>query len=41
MATVGMTMKQAMQGLPVEGFTPPSGAMLGAAHPHKLTFPNS
>ena len=41
MATVGETMKNAMKGLPVEDFTPPSNAMLGAAHPHKLTFPSS
>ena len=41
MATVGETMKNVMKGLPVEGFTPPSNAMLGASHPHKLTFPNS
>jgi membrane peptidoglycan carboxypeptidase len=32
MATVGQTMKHAMAGMPVEHFTPPSNAMLGAAH---------
>jgi hypothetical protein len=30
-----------MKGLPVEHFTPPSNAMLGAPHPHKLTFPKT
>lgn len=36
MATVGETMRLAMRGLPVLYFTPPSKAMLGAAHPHEL-----
>lgn len=35
-ATVATTMASAMRGLPVEYFTPPSSAMLGAAHPHEL-----
>jgi membrane peptidoglycan carboxypeptidase len=39
MATLGETMKKAVQGMPVQGFIPPSNAMLGAAHPHALTFP--
>jgi membrane peptidoglycan carboxypeptidase len=39
MATVGESMYKAMNGLPVEHFTPPSNAMLGAAHPHKLNVP--
>lgn len=35
-ATVQQTLRQASKGLPVEHFTPPSRAMLGKAHPHKL-----
>jgi membrane peptidoglycan carboxypeptidase len=34
--TVAETMKAALQGLPVEGFTPPSSQMLGRPHPHPL-----
>ena len=41
MATVAQTMRRAMKGLPVEHFTPPSNAMLGAPHPHNLTFPKT
>ncbi len=39
MATVGRTMHDAMEGMPVEGFTPPSNAMVGAAHPHEIVYP--
>ncbi len=33
---VAATLAAAMRGLPVEHFTPPTGAMLGKAHPHAL-----
>ena len=36
MAAMGETFKLAMAGLPVKYFTPPSGEMLGRAHPHAL-----
>lgn len=38
MDTIGLTFKEVMKGLPVEHFTPPSGNVLGAAHPHALVF---
>jgi membrane peptidoglycan carboxypeptidase len=35
-ASLADTFRKAMQGLPVRYFTPPSNAMVGQAHPHKL-----
>lgn len=36
MAAMGATFAEALKGMPVEHFTPPSRTMLGRAHPHPL-----